>query len=297
MSINRRTLLSSSLTLFLSGCINPFKQPTAALTSAELAALEQRSGGRLGALILDTGSGRMMGHRMDERFGMCSTFKLSLAAAIMKLAEQEELSLDTVLPYSEADFVYHAPVTRRNVSDGGMSIMALAKAATVTGDNTAANLLLRYIGGPAELTNFWRSLGDEVSRLDRYELELNLVRSGEIQDTTSPRAMALSMANFLTTDTLSISSRKTLTSWMIESSTGMKRIRAGLPENWLQGDRTGSFIAPGYANKYNDLAIFWPPGRSPVIVVGFYEADGYYPVVRDQDQAVLAELGRIAAAE
>lgn len=296
MTINRRTLLSGSIALALYGCANPFKDSANASASAELAALEQRSGGRLGAFILDTGSSRMAGHRMDERFGMCSTFKLSLAAAVMTLAEQGELNLDRVLPYSETDLFNYAPVTRRNLPNGGMRVGELAKAATITSDNTAANLLLAHIGGPAELTNFWRSLGDEVSRLDRYELELNYVRPGELQDTTSARAMALSMEQFLTTDTLSIESRETLTGWMIETSTGMKRIRAGLPDSWLHGDKTGTFLAEGYANKYNDLAIFWPPAQPPVIVAGFYEADGYYPNIRDQDQAVLAEVGRIAAA-
>lgn len=296
MTINRRTLLSSSLALALSGCSNPFKERITTQAETQLTELELRSGGRLGAYILDTGSGQMIGHRMDERFAMCSTFKLSLAAAVMQLAEQGKLDLDRVLPYSESDLFQYAPVTRNNLADGGMSNLELAKAAVITSDNTAANLLLRHIGGPAALTNFWRSLGDEVSRLDRYELELNYVRSGEVQDTSSPKAMGQSMAIFLTTDALSLQLRESLASWMIETSTGMKRIRAGLPESWLHGDKTGTFYAESYANKYNDLAIFWPPERPPVIVVGFYEADGYYPNIRDQDQAVLAELGRIAAA-
>jgi beta-lactamase class A len=146
------------------------------------------------------------------------------------------------------------------------------------------------------MTAYWRSLGDTISRADRYEPEMNFVPEGEVRDTTSPQAMARSMAQFLTTDALPSASREKLLGWMAETKTGTKRIRAGLPQSWRQGDKTGTGSSKKYNSKYNDIAIFWPPARTPVIVTAYYEADGRYTEMRDQDQAVLAEVGRIAAA-
>jgi beta-lactamase class A len=272
-------------------------RPATISENKAMADLDAASGGRLGAFVLDTASGRMTGHRADELFGMCSTFKLSLCAALFQLAEQGELSLDELLPYSKADLLPVSPVTTENLPKGGMTVEALAKATQLTSDNAAANILMRRIGGAGAVTAFWRSLGDGVSRLDRYETELNLVPPGELRDTTSPRAMAHSMAKFLTTDVLSIMYREKLIGWMADTATGTKRIRGGLPQSWRQGDKTGTAIHTSFANKYNDVAIFWPPARPPVIVACFYEGPGHFESIRDEDQAVLAEVGRIAAVE
>ncbi len=297
MQIGRRDILVGGAAFMVAGCAA--KTPAAYPDQAQLAfaSLEAKSGGRLGAYILDTASGNSAGFRADERFGMCSTFKLSLAAAILQMSERGMVELDTFLPYTQADLMSVSPVTAANLSKGGMTVEALARATQITSDNAAANILLKHIGGPPALTAFWRSLGDNVSRLDRYEGEMNLVPEGEIRDTTSPKAIAQSMVKFLTTDVLSPESREKLLAWMAETQTGLKRIRAGLPERWRAGDKTGTGIHKSYSNKYNDLAIFWPPSRPPVIVSCFYEGPVYFDDMRDADQAVLAQVGRIAAAQ
>ena len=259
------------------------------------AELEVQSGGRLGAALLNTQDHRLIGHRLDERFGMCSTFKVLLAGLILREADAGRLSLDQFVPYSEDDMVFYAPVTTENLSQGGMTIGALTQTAQITSDNVAANLLLRQIGGPAGFTAKMRELGDEVTRLDRWEPEMNLVPPGEIRDTTSPAAMAHSLKRFLFDDVLLQESRAQLLGWMVETKTGLRRIRAGLPKDWKAGDKTGTGIAPEMANKYNDVAVMFPPGRPAYILSTYYEADGYDPNMRDQDMAVLAEAGRLAA--
>jgi beta-lactamase class A len=302
MLFDRRKLLIGGGALLAGGTIPIMgcAPKTAALPrliqSPALAELETRAGGRLGAFILDTASGMATGHRFDERFALCSTFKLSLAAAILKMADQGTINLDTLLPYTKSDLMPNSPITTENLTKGGMTVEELAKATQMTSDNTAANVLMRHIGGPAAMTAYWRSLGDTISRADRYEPEMNFVPEGEVRDTTSPQAMARSMAQFLTTDALPSASREKLLGWMAETKTGTKRIRAGLPQSWRQGDKTGTGSSKKYNSKYNDIAIFWPPARTPVIVTAYYEADGRYTEMRDQDQAVLAEVGRIAAA-
>ena len=298
MEIDRRGLMAGAAALTIAGCAGPRQVLPSVSANAALAALEARVGGRLGACVLDTASGRMTGHRYGELFGMCSTFKLALAGAVLHLADKGRLNPSAELRYTEANMVPHAPVTGPNLAKGAMRIIELAEATQKTSDNVAANLLIRHMGGPAAVTALLRSWGDDVTRLDRYETEMNNVPPGEERDTTTPRAFAQTMARLLTTDRiLSPASRALLIQWMVDTTTGGKRIRAGLPASWGSGDQTGSANSPNYNNKTNDVAIFWPPARMPVIVTAYYESDGKYLQTRDQDQAVLADVGRIAATQ
>ncbi len=295
--IDRRTLMASAAAFTILGCAGPRQASPSIIANAEMAALEARSGGRLGALVLDSASGQMTGHRFDEAFGMCSTFKLALAAAVLQQVDNGLLSPSMELRYSKADMVPHAPVTGPNLAKGSMSILDLAEAAQKTSDNVAANLLIKHLGGPAAVTAIFRSWGDNVTRLDRYEPDMNDVPPGEYRDTTTPRAFADMIGRLLTEDRiLTAPSRAMLIHWMIDTDTGLKRIRGGLPLSWKAGDKTGTANSDNFNNKMNDIAIFWPPARPPVIVTAFYEADGKYDRIRDSDQAVLAEVGRIAAA-
>ena len=138
-------------------------------------------------------------------------------------------------------------------------------------------------------------------RLDRYETQMNFVPPGEVRDTATPEGMGLILANLIapeegSTRGLSPASREKLIQWMVDTTTGMKRIRAGLPPEWRAGDKTGTADWKGMPNKVNDVAAIWPtPGGDPVIVVAFYEAPGEFEGTRDQDQAVLAEVGKLAA--
>ena len=261
-----------------------------------LARLEKKTGGRLGVALLDTGTGALTGHRLHERFGMCSTFKLPLAAAILHRVDQGRLRLDQWVPFTQADIVAHAPVTQQHLAKGGMTVQGLAEAAQTTSDNAAANLLLQLMGGPAEFTRVLRAAGDTVTRLDRMEPAMNEVLHGEVRDTTTPHAMAQTMALQLTGGWLSGGSTTLLTDWMVATQTGTKRLRAGLPPTWRAGDKTGTGMAPGMPDKYNDIAIIWPPGRAPLIVTAYFETRvAHGGRMRDADQAVLAQVGRIAA--
>jgi beta-lactamase class A len=266
------------------------------LNKRALVAVEQQSGGRLGVCAIDTASGRTLSHRGDERFAMCSTFKLPLAAAILQRADQGKLALDATVPYGKGDMVPYAPVTEKNLDKGGMTVRELAEAAQKTSDNVAANLLLKQIGGPPGFTQFFRDLGDEVTRLDRYEPEMNAGGvDGDERDTTTPAAMAETVHKLLLTDVLKTESRELLRSWMIDTKTGMKRLRAGFPAAWRAGDKTGTAL-DGKLGKYNDVAVAWPEGRAPLVVAAYLNVPQTSDAIEDRHQAVLAEVGRIAAA-
>lgn len=258
---------------------------------AKLEELEKRVGGRLGVCAIDTRFGGVIGHRMDERFAMCSTFKLSLAAAIFEQADKGKLSLDKPITYGKEDIVPNSPVTEDNLPKGSMAIKALAEATQKTSDNAAANLLLKQIGGPAGLTQFYRRHGDDVSRLDRYEPAMNEFKPGDERDTTSPYAYATLVEKILTGSILSTASRELLTQWMIDTKTGLKRIRAGVPKGWRVGDKTGT----GTPGKYNDVAICWPPRQPPLIVAIYYQPPSPSLDMRDEDQKVLADAARLIA--
>lgn len=229
------------------------------------AAVEAELGGRVGVMARDTGSGDEMLWRPDERFAMCSTFKWILAAMILSRVDREELVLDRRIEYGEADLLEYAPATRERVKEGSMTVGELCRAAIVVSDNTAANLLLELIGGPARVTAFLRETGDAVTRLDRYEPELNTNLPDDERDTTAPRAMLATMDRLLLGPVLSPGSRQRLNAWLVETATGRARLRAGFPKGWTAGDKTGT----GANGAANDVAIAWPPGRPPILIAAY----------------------------
>lgn len=248
--------------------------------------IEARTGGRVGVFALDTGTGRQLEYRADERFAMCSTFKWLLAAAVLAQVDRGHLSLDDPVGYGPADLFDYAPVTREQVAAGSMTISDLARAAVAVSDNTAANLLLATLGGPAALTEFIRSLDDPVTRLDRTEPTLNTNEPGDSRDTTSPRAMVGLMRQILCGAVLAPASRARLLGYLNESTTGRKRLRAGLPGDWLVGDKTGT----GERGAVNDVAIAVPPGRAPILVAA-YLSDGHAEL--ETQEAAQAEVGKL----
>ena len=187
------------------------------------------------------------------------------------------------------------PVTGEHVDRGGLPIRDLARAAQTLSDGTAANLLVKRLGGPAAVTAKFREMGDEVTRLDRYEPDLGLVLSADLRDTTSPRAMAELVRRITTGELLQPASRELLLGWMIATQTGIHRLRAGIPEGWRIGNKTGTGRAEGTTNKVNDVAIVYPPKRSPIVIAAYYDSGEYTPQTERRHEAVLAEVGRIAA--
>ena len=208
-----------------------------------IAAIEQRTGARIGVAALDTASGKRLGYRSETRFPMCSTFKFLAAAAVLKRVDAGRERLDRFLSYGAKDILEYAPVTKAHLNDGGMTLKALCAAAIEQGDNTAGNLLLDTIGGPAELTNFARSIGDQMTRLDRKEPDLNSVGPGDERDTTTPAAICSDMQRLLLADVLSESSRHQLEDWLQRNETGTFMIRAGVPKTWIVGDKTGRALS------------------------------------------------------
>jgi beta-lactamase class A len=252
----------------------------------EIAAIEHKTGGWLGVALLDTATGAQAGHRMGARFPMCSTFKVLAASAVLKRVDQGKEKLDRRIMYAASDLVTYSPETEKHVSDG-MTLAELCEAAITESDNTAGNLLLANIGGPAGLTAFARSIGDPVTRLDRTETTLNEATPGDPRDTTTPEAMAKNLKTLVLGNVLSTWAEQQLTGWLLGNKTGAARLRAGMP-GWRIGDKTGS----GEHGTANDVAVIWPPGHAPVVATVYLTNT---PASADRRNAAIAEVGEASA--
>lgn len=257
---------------------------------AAFARIEAARGGRLGVAVLDTGTGRRAGYRQDERFPLASTFKLLAAGAVLARADAGRDSMERRVRFTKEDLVTHSPVTTLQAGGNGMTLAELCEATMITSDNTAGNLLLDALGGPAGLTAYLRSLGDNVTRLDRRETDLNEARLGDPRDTTSPSAMLATMQALTLGPALSLSSRERLVGWLRANQTGDARLRAGLPPDWRAGEKTGT----GGNGTSNDVGLLWPPnGVAPVLVAAYLTEGSADDPVRN---AALADVGAAVAA-
>ncbi|MEU4408037.1 class A beta-lactamase [Streptosporangium sp. NPDC023963] len=233
----------------------------------ELRALEASFKGRIGAYAVDTATGATIGYRPGERFPMLSTFKAMAAAAVLHRARTSEPGLmDKVVRWTAADLQEHSPVTEKHVK-GGLTVARLCEAAITQSDNTAANMLLRQIGGPAGLTRYLRTLKDPVSRLDRWETGLNDWSPKERRDTTTPASMGRDLRAVTTGNALNAKDRQRLNAWLIANTTGDARIRAGLPRTWTIGDKTGTSSRYGAGN---DIAVVWPGRSAAPVIMSIY---------------------------
>jgi beta-lactamase class A len=247
------------------------------------AAQERRGRGRLGVAAIALGDGRRIEQRAHERFPLASTFKLPLVMAVLARSDRGAEHLGRTVRIDPADLVAYSPVTGAH-KGGTMTIAELCAAAVSHSDNTAANLLLRTVGGPAGVTAYLRSLGDPETRLDDYEPALNRVPPRDPRDTTTPAAMANLLARLIREPLLSTAAKARLFDWMRRANTGLARIRAGVPPGWTVGDKTGTTDTGG-----NDVAILWRRAGTPIVLAVYFAEVRAADAQRD---AAIADVAR-----
>ena len=279
--MKRRSVIAGFGALGLAGCglSVRFDRPF------DLSDLEQRENVRLGLAVRQGAD--QMSWRATERFTYCSTFKLFLAAATLERVARGEERLDRAVPITSEDMISHAPVTGPAVGET-LTIEALCQSTVELSDNPAANILIREMGGLDSWRNWYRSLGDSVTRVDRLEPELNLV-DGE-RDTTTPDQAVANMARLLAPGQMRLTPehQMLLERWLVDSPTGPNRIKAGAPEGWRLGHKTGtSNLGP-----VNDIGVIWSPSNGPIFVAAYYEG----PPTDDfaAGEAIIAEATRRA---
>ena len=249
---------------------------------------EERLGARFGAFIIDTQTGMSWSQRETSRFPMCSTFKVIAASAILARVDRGEDDLATRIRFDTSDVVPYSPVTEKRAGGDGMTLAEICEAALTQSDNTAGNILIDRLGGPSGVTEFARGMGDQSFRLDRRETALNEASPGDPRDTTTPAAMAQSLQGLILGETLSPASREQLTDWMLANRTGDAKLRAGLPNGWRVGDKTGG----GSFGTMNDVAVIWPPKRRPIVASLYMtETEASF----DDRNAAFARIGKAIA--
>jgi len=236
--------------------------------------------------LVDTAGGRHWGYRADERFPMCSTFKFLAAAAVLRRVDEGKEQLARRIVYRQQDLVPYSPTTGKHTGGDGLSLAQLCEAAITLSDNTAANLMLESMDGPAGMTRFVRSLGDELTRLDRNEPTLNEAVPGDPRDTTTPAAMTADLRQLVLGNALTPASRQQLAQWLVANQTGDKRVRAGLPKGWKVGDKTGT----GRLGTANDVGVVWTEKGAPLLFAVYLTENAATDARRD---AVHAEVGRL----
>ncbi len=252
---------------------------------ARLTLIERELNGRLGLFALDTANGTQLGHRADERFPLCSTFKMMLAAAILDHSGRNAGLLQQRIHYNRSDLVTYSPRTEKHLASG-MTVAELCAAAVQYSDNTAANLLIKLLGGPAAVTAFARASGDNDFRLDRWETELNSAIPGDPRDTTTPAAMGRSLQRLTLGDVLEPSGRTQLQDWLRGNTTGDARIRAGVPKDWQVGDKTGT----GAYGSANDIGVLWSPQHAPIVLAIYTTHDIQDAAARSDIIAAAAQV-------
>ncbi|MBV8424637.1 MAG: class A beta-lactamase [Candidatus Eremiobacteraeota bacterium] len=276
---------------FLSLAIAPLAAaPVLGALNDDFARIEQQTGGRLGIAVGDMRGAISIAHRADERFPMCSTFKLLAVAAVLSRVDERIERLERHVAYGARDLLEYAPMSRKFVKRGWMTVGELCAAAITYSDNTAANLILRTIGGPPGVTAYARRLGDTKTRLDRIEPYLNTAIPGDPRDTTTPRMMTSDIARVSLT--LSWGSKVSLLAWLGGSRTGLNLLRSGFPWDWRVGDKTGmggSHNAFGDSDTRNDVAIVEPRGQLPFIVSAYLTGVQVGAEARDR---ALADVAR-----
>ncbi|OKK06648.1 class A beta-lactamase [Streptomyces sp. CB03234] len=296
----RRTLLTAAAgaaALLATGAAGPAAASPRAHDAAgrasaigRLRALERRHGARLGAVARNTVTGATVLYRADERFPMCSTFKTLAAAAVLRDLDRHGEVLAKRIRYTRDDLVENSDTSEEYLATG-MTVAELCWAAICHSDNTAANLLLRELGGPAAVTRFCRSIGDGTTRLDRWEPELNTCEPWRVEDTTTPAAIAGTYERLVLGTALNRPDRERLTGWLLANTTSTYRFRAGLPADWRLADKTGG----GAYGTNNDVGVAWTPDGTPVVLAVLttkpaQDAPADNPLVRDAASVLAAAV-------
>lgn len=287
ISKTRRSLLiTMAAAPFITACAPLFNAQD--FQQERFAALEAQHGGRLGVAAINTADGVTLKYRADERFPFCSTFKVLVAAAALKRSEHDATLLQKRVHFARKDIVSYSPITEKHLAHG-MTVAELCAAALQYSDNTAGNLLMEMAGGPAGVTAFARSLGDQKTRIDRWETALNTGIPGDPRDTTTPLEMARNLEHLTVKNALNVEAREQLKNWMLGNTTGATRIRSGVPENWRVADKTGT----GDYGTTNDIGVLWPPNKPPLIVAIYFTQKDQNAKANNE---VIASAARIIAA-
>ena len=293
--LTRRTLLAASSAVLV-GTALPSLDPTVAAATgrvdSDVAALEPRHDRTVAVYARNLRSGRTLAHRPDRAMPMCSLFKVIAVAGVLRgeLVVPDRRVLERPVHLPPAALVENSPFLAECFAGGRVPTVAeLCRAALQRSDNTAGNALLSLIGGPAGLTRVARRLGDGVTRLDRWEPELNSAEPGRRTDTSSARAIGETYAALLLGRALPAPARQQLRDWMLGNTTSGARLGKAMPPGWRLADKTGA----GAYGVVNDAGVAWAPDGTPILLSVLTRSDDS---AASYDNQLIAEVGDLCLA-
>ena len=226
--------------------------------------IENEYNTKVGIYGINTENGKVYEHNADERFAFASTYKAIASGILLNKVAPSELNKKVEI--NESEIVANSPVTEQYIGKT-MSLKALIKASMLQSDNTANNKIMQELGGVNGLKHELVQLGDDVSEPQRLEPELNYFDPNSKADTTTPRAAAQTLNSILTSNEMNGSNLSLLKQTMIENKTGDTLIKAGMPNSYTVGDKSGQALT--YATR-NDLAFIYPKGQDKPIILAIY---------------------------
>ena len=295
----------------------------------EMAGLAVRARpGVLGFGLMNLESGEYWVREGDRTFPMMSVFKLPLGAAALAEVDAARLDLHEVLALTDKDLSPSlSPIAQAWPGRSSYTVDELLVAAVRDSDNTAADVLMKRIGGPGVVTAWLDSQKITEVRVDRYEREIQpdtyamasfrpewkeptafaaalstvpparrraatLAYMADPRDSSTPRGMLQLLAKLDGGSMLSQASTRRLLTLMGQTTRGADRIRAGLPKNAGFAHRPGtSGTDQGLTAAFNDVGIFTLPDRRSYAIAAFLTGSTAPDPTR---AALFADLGRIA---
>ncbi|WP_435249650.1 class A beta-lactamase [Vibrio sp. nBUS_14] len=255
------------------------------LDSQSIEKVESRVSARIGVAVYDTATNEMWSYKGDERFPMMSTFKTLACANLLYDSENEGLDLESKARVESNKLIAWSPITKEFVGKD-ISLKDACTATMEMSDNTAANIVLAGIDGPNGLTEFLRSTGDNKTRLNHIEPDLNHARPGDVRDTTTPNTMVKTLNDLVYGNVLSEASKAQLKTWMKDNKVSDGMIRSILPDGWNIADRSG---AGAYGSRAI-TAIVWSETRAPLIIsISLTETELTIP----ERDTVINEIGEL----
>ncbi|MFB0980352.1 MAG: class A beta-lactamase [Alteromonadaceae bacterium] len=245
---------------------------------------ERKIGGRIGVSIYDVTANDLWNYNGNLRFPLMSTFKTLACAKLLSDVENGIQSLDNSTVITKKSLVTWSPITEQRVGEK-VTLKEACSAAMIMSDNTATNIVLKGIKGPEALTQFLRSIGDDVTRLDRIEPYLNEAIDGDERDTTTPNAIVKSLHTLLFGDVLSTLSKEQLKKWMMDNRVTGSLLRSVLPELWSIADRSGS---GGFGSRAI-TAVVWSDKKTPLIISIYLTQT---KISFDQRNKTIADIGK-----
>ncbi|MCL1135671.1 class A beta-lactamase [Shewanella hafniensis] len=277
-------------TTFIAICLMSISNSNASPLSVKQTVNEfERQGWNIGVSVIENSSNNVYSINGDERFSTNSTIKALACAIVLSEVDKNAVSLDDAMMINEQDVVSHSPVMKEFI--GKKVTLADACKATMTySDNTAANFAIKKSGGPEGITSFLRSMGDDITRADRYEPDLNTNLEGDLRDTSTANAMAANFNKLLLGNILSTQSKEQLKDWMMGNKVADNMLRLVLPTGWEIADSTG-------ANSYGArgiISMVWSESQQPLIISIYIKKEN---TAIEEREKVISEIGRVISTE